>query len=90
MNDPKLPKFLNHNKSPYEIRTQLLEIAQKYLQTQYELNMEIYRAIFSQMMKHNYASMNEFEKIAPKMYNFSDIVEKAKELSEFVNTKVSV
>lgn len=90
MLDPTQPKYLNHNKTPYEIRTQLLEIAQKYLQAQYDLNMEIFRALFSQTVKHSYASMNEFEKMAPKMYNFSDIVEKAKELSKFVNDKASV
>ena len=81
------PQYLNQPKTAYEIRTQLLDIAQRYLQTQYDLNMEIFRAWCNTALKAGYTSLTEIEKAAPKMYNFADILEKAKELNDFVSKK---
>lgn len=81
------PQYLNQPKSPYEIRAQLLDIAQKFLQAQYELNMEVFRAWCNIALKSGYTAVTEVEKHAPKMYNFNDILEKAKELNEFVSRK---
>lgn len=81
------PQYLTQPKNPYEIRTQLLDIAQRYLQAQYDLNMEIFRAWCNTALKAGYASLTEIEKAAPKMYNFADILDKAKELNDFVSKK---
>ena len=81
------PQFMTQPKSPYEIRTQLLDIAQRYLQAQYDLNMEIFRAWVNTTLKSGYTGLTEIEKAAPKMYNFADILDKAKELNDFVSKK---
>ena len=81
------PQYLTQPKSAYEIRAQLLDIAQKYLQAQYELNMEIFRAYCNTALKAGYSTLTEIEQHAPKMYNFADIVDKARELNEFVSKK---
>ena len=81
------PKYLTQYKTPYEIRTRLLELAQEYLQSQYELNLAIARATFDAMVRSGYASQAEWEKNLPKMYDFSQIVEHAKTLQEFVDNK---
>lgn len=81
------PKYLTQYTTPYEIRTRLLEMAQKYLQTQYELNMEIARSTFDAMVKQGYQTQAQWEAMLPKMYDFSDILTKAKELQSFVDNK---
>lgn len=81
------PAYLLQNKTPYEIRTQLIEIAQNYLQLQYEANLELAREAFDKMVKHGYAMQSEWEKHLPKMYDFNEILEKARELYQFVDFK---
>lgn len=87
MRDLGQPQYLLQNKTPFEIRTQLIEIAQKYLQTQYETNLELARTTFDRLMKHGYAVQSEWENYLPKMYDFNEIIDKAKELYRFVDNK---
>lgn len=87
MREAGQPAYLLQNKTPYEIRTQLIEIAQNYLQAQYEANLELARATFDKMVKHGYAMQSEWEKHLPKMYDFNEILEKARELYQFVDNK---
>lgn len=74
-------------RNPYEIRTDLLQIAQNYLQKQWEAADELARAVFMEQMKQGMAAQADWQKFAPKFYNFEDIVTKARELYGFVNNK---
>lgn len=78
-------EFMKSTRTPFEIRTNLLEIAQDYLQKQWEANMDFARAAFMETLKQGMTTQADWEKFAPKYYNFEDIVAKAKELYGFVN-----
>lgn len=75
------------SRNPFEIRTNLLQIAQNYLQKQWEAADELARAAFMEQMKQGMAAQADWQKFAPKFYNFEDIVNKARELYGFVNNK---
>jgi hypothetical protein len=81
---------LSENKferNPFEIRTRMLELAQEYLEDQYERNMEFARAAFMENIKIGASTMADWEKFAPVKYDFDEITKKAKELYNFVTCK---
>jgi hypothetical protein len=82
-----MTEYLKTNRNPFEIRTDLLKIAQEYLQKQYEANVDFARAAMNVAYKDGVALQSDLRTEMPKYFNFSDIVEKAKELYGFVNTK---
>lgn len=74
-------------KSPFEIRTRMLELAQEYLQQQYAVSADFARETFDELVRTNQAAVTEWQKYAPKMYDFSDILKKAQELYGFVSKR---
>lgn len=80
-------EYMKSNRSPFEIRTNLLEIAQNYLQKQWEANNELARATFLDAMRTGIAAQHDWEKYAPKYFDFSEITKKAQELYGFVQNK---
>jgi hypothetical protein len=72
-------------KNPYEIRTELLGLAQSYLESQYQANKDFAEQTFHQMVQLGKVQPEDWMKFAPKFYDFSDILAKAKELYGFVN-----
>lgn len=81
---------LSQNKferNPFEIRTRMLELAQDYLEDQYERTMEFARQAFLEQMKVGAATLADWEKFAPQKYDFSEITKKAQELYGFVQRK---
>lgn len=74
-------------KSPFEIRTRMLELATDYLQQQYNSNMDFAKETFLEMVKAGEAAQKDWEKYAPKMYDFTDIIKKAQELYGFVSKR---
>lgn len=72
-------------KNPYEIRTELLALAQGYLQKQFEANKQFAEQTYHQMIELGKATPEDWAKYAPKFYDFNDILQKAKELYGFVN-----
>jgi hypothetical protein len=74
-------------KNPYEIRTELLQLAQGYLQQQFDANKQFAEQAFHQMVDLGKVQPEDWAKHMPKFYDFKDILEKAKELYGFVNNE---
>jgi hypothetical protein len=90
------------NKTPFEIRADLLKMAQEHLQQQYLNNIgfaqkawETYLASFrlneqvttEQLIKAQQDWMNAMQAFLPKAPSFEDIINKAQELYGFVQKK---
>lgn len=73
--------------TPFEIRAEMLKMAQEYLQTQYETNLEFAKRAFDEMVKAGKLNQEQFAQYLPTMYTFDDITTKAKELYGFVSEK---
>lgn len=70
--------------TPFEIRAQMLEMAQEYLQKQFELNSEFAKRTFDELVKNGEKVQSDYNQYMPKMYGFDEVVSKAKELYGFV------
>lgn len=69
-------------KNPFQIRAEVLELAKDYMDTQYQLNLE-----YSQKSRE-LGSMKKDEYLAAlKPYTFDDMMEKAKEMYDFISKK---
>jgi hypothetical protein len=73
--------------NPFEIRAQLLDMSKQYLDKQFEINTEFARKAFEEAVKNGIAAHKKYEELAPKMYTFDDVIEQAKKLYGFVNSK---
>jgi hypothetical protein len=73
------------SKNPYEIRTEMLHLAQTYLHGQFEANKTFAEQTFKQMLELGKAQPEDWVQFTPKFYDFKDILAKAKELYGFVN-----
>ena len=73
--------------NPFEIRAQLLDMSKQYLDKQFEVNTEFTKRAFEEMAKNGQDIMQKYQEFAPKMYTFEDVVEHAKKLYGFVNSK---
>lgn len=74
-------------KSPFEIRTRMLELASEYLQQQYNANVDFAKNSFLEMVRMGTATQTEWQKYAPKMYDFNEVLKKAQELYGFVSKR---
>jgi len=79
--------YKTSNRAPFEIRTEFLQMAQDYLQRQFEVQNEFARAAFLETMKAGMTMQADWEKFAPKYFNFDEILEKAEELYDFAKTE---
>lgn len=70
--------------TPFELRAQMLEMAQDYLQKQFELNSEFAKRTFDELVKSGEKVQADYKQYMPAMYNFDEVVSKAKELYGFV------
>ena len=70
--------------TPFEIRAQMLEMAQDYLQKQFELNSEFAKRTFDELVKNGEKVQSDYNQYMPRMYGFDEVVSKAKELYGFV------
>jgi hypothetical protein len=73
--------------NPFEIRAQLLKMSKDYLDKQFEVNTEFTRRAFEEMAKSGQDIMQKYQEYAPKMYTFEDVIDQAKKLYGFVNSK---
>jgi hypothetical protein len=73
--------------TPFELRAEMLKMAQDYLKTQYETNLEFSKQAFDQMVKAGQVTQAQFKDYVPKMYSFDEITAKAQELYSFVKEK---
>lgn len=70
------------NKNPFEIRTEVLQLAKDYMDQQYRMNLNFAEKMFEQgmMVQEEYAK-------AFKMYSTEDLMKKAQEMYSFVTKK---
>lgn len=72
------------NKTPYEIRLDVLEMAKDFLDKQAGINMEFAAETFANLVAAGKAVAEEWEKFAPVPYTIQDITDKANELYGFI------
>ena len=70
------------NKNPFEIRSEMLQLAKEYLDQQNQMNIKF----AEEMVKAGKKSMEEMQS-EYKMYSMEDLMEKAKEMYSFVSKK---
>lgn len=70
------------NKSPFEIRAEMLMMAKDYMDQTWHMNVDFTRQLFEQ----NKATVEEMQK-AFTPYSMEELMEKAKELYSFVTKK---
>ncbi len=73
--------------NPFEIRAEMLKMAQDYLEKQQEINTQFAKQAFDQLVVTGQKVQADWQTYAPKMYDFSEVIAKAKELYGFVNAK---
>lgn len=73
------------NKSPFEIRADLLKQAQEHLQSQYDANVKFSSDMFFALVKSGEKTMADFAAAMPKYPTIEDILDKARELYKFVD-----
>ena len=70
------------NKNPFEIRSEILQLAKEYMDKQREMHQEY----TEKMIEAGHAQMNEVIN-AYKPYTFDELMEKTKEFYSFVSSK---
>ena len=75
------------NKSPFEIRADLIKLAQDHLEAQYEANLAFATDIFYKLVKEGTANAETFKQFVPTFPTTTEILEKAKEFYSFVQDK---
>lgn len=74
-------------KNPFEIRTELLQMAKDYLDQQYHMNMDFARNAFEKAMAEGKANFADWKAAAPTIYSIEELTKKAQELYGFVESK---
>lgn len=70
------------NKNPFEIRSDMLQLAKDYMDQQYHMNLD-----FANKMYEAGQKTSEDMQEAYKMYSMDDLMAKAKEMYSFVSDK---
>ena len=81
-------------KNPFEIRLEVMKMAKDMLETAYvescKLSWDMVSRIAEYQNKHISELESYYDTIKPKMYSAQDIVAKATELYDFINTATGV
>jgi len=70
------------HKNPFEIRTEMLQMAKDYMDQQYHMNIQLANDLYEQGQK-----TAEEVKEAYQIYSTEDLMAKAKEMYSFVSKK---
>jgi hypothetical protein len=70
--------------NPFEIRAEMLKMAQDYLTKQQEINLDFAGRTFEQLVKEGKKVADDWQAYAPKMYTFEDVLKEANKLYGFV------
>ena len=70
--------------NPYELRAQMLGMAQEYLHKQQEINLDFAGRTFEQLVKEGKKVAEDWQEYAPKMYSFDEVLKEANKLYGFV------
>ena len=73
--------------NPFEIRTELLKLAQEHVTAQYEANVEFAKKAFALLVEQGKEVQENLAQYLPKVYTFEDVMSKAKEMYNFVDGK---
>jgi hypothetical protein len=73
--------------NPFEIRAEMLKMAQEYLQKQQEINLDFAGRTFEQLVKEGKKVADDWKEYAPKMYTFDEVLKEANKLYGFVKDK---
>lgn len=75
------------NKTPFEIRLELLQMANDYLTKSYNAQSRFVMTAIEQLGEHQKASVEEISKLMPKQFDIKDIMDTANQLYSFVQKK---
>ena len=70
--------------NPFEIRAEMLRMAQEYLHKQQEINLDFAGRTFEQLVKEGKKVAEDWKEYAPKMYTFDEVLKEANKLYGFV------
>ena len=70
--------------NPYELRAQMLSMAQDYLQQQQQINLDFAGRTFEQLVKEGKKVAEDWQAYAPKMHSLEHVVKEANKLYGFV------
>ena len=75
------------NKSPFEIRLEILKMTAELMQAEYESNMEFLTEMQENLADKGLNTQAMIEKFMPKPFDFAEMLNKSKQFYEFVNAK---
>lgn len=75
------------NKSPFEIRLEILKMTAELMQAEYESNMEFITEMQENLADTGLNTKEMVAKFMPKPFDFADMLAKSKQFYEFVNSK---
>ena len=75
------------NKSPFEIRLEILKMTAELMQAEYASNVEFAQEVFESIKDKTALTTSQLDKFMPKPFDFEDMVAKSKQFYEFVNAK---
>lgn len=75
------------NKSPFEIRLEILKMTAELMQAEYAANLEFAQEMFDNITDKTLANKEMMEKFMPKPFDFGEVLAKSKQFYEFVNQK---
>ena len=75
------------NKTPFEIRADLVKLAQDHLEAQYDANLAFATDIFYKLVAEGTATAETYKQFVPAFPTTNEILAKAKEFYSFVQDK---
>lgn len=75
------------NKTPYEIRLELLQMAKAHFDAQFALQLEFAKKMFDSALAANQVGIGGWKDYVPQSYSLDDVMKKATELYSFVSKK---
>lgn len=82
-----MTKPTSGSKSPYEIRLELLQMAQQHLETVFKLQMDFATRALQVAQDAQWKSVEQLRALMPTTYTVDDILKKANELYSFVQRR---
>ena len=74
-------------KTPYEIRLELLQMAQEHLQKAYDMQMAFATEAVKKTTDAQWKTIEQLQALMPKQFGMQEIIDKANELYGFVLKK---
>jgi hypothetical protein len=75
------------NKTPYEVRLELLQMSKDYLDQMRNIQLEFARTAFEKSVELGNISAGQWKEYVPNQFSIDDIMKHATSLYSFVNKK---